>query len=82
MVATNVGGLDRIIRVDLGHAPIAPVFPNTDASMLWLYLIGIVTLATGLPCTCPPYSMSCVSFCTAGLPRPTLPRPAACPVVA
>jgi hypothetical protein len=38
-------------------------FLNAEASMRWLYLIGIVPLATGLMSTCPLYSILGLSTC-------------------
>lgn len=63
MLKTNVGGLDRILRIIVGLALIAGFFLNPDASMRWLYLIGIVPLATGLMRTCPAYSLFGLSTC-------------------
>ena len=63
MLATNVGGLDRIARVIIGLALIAGFFLNADASLRWLYLIGIVPLATGLMQTCPLYSLFGLNTC-------------------
>jgi hypothetical protein len=63
MLKTNVGGIDRILRIVVGLALIAGFFLNSDASMRWLYLIGIVPLATGLMSTCPLYSVLGLSTC-------------------
>ncbi|WP_323042364.1 DUF2892 domain-containing protein [Gemmobacter sp.] len=63
MFKTNVGGIDRILRIVVGLALIAGFFLNPDASLRWLYLIGIVPLATGLLSTCPLYSLLGVSTC-------------------
>lgn len=63
MFATNVGGIDRILRIVVGLALIAGFFLNPDASLRWLYLIGIVPLATGLMSTCPLYSLLGLSTC-------------------
>ncbi|QYK39803.1 MAG: DUF2892 domain-containing protein [Paracoccaceae bacterium] len=63
MFATNVGGIDRILRIVVGLALIAGFFLNSEASMRWLYLIGIVPLATGLLQTCPLYSVLGISTC-------------------
>ncbi|NHX27921.1 DUF2892 domain-containing protein, partial [Escherichia coli] len=48
MLKKNVGGIDRILRIVVGLALLAGFFLNADAGMRWLYLIGIVPLATGL----------------------------------
>lgn len=63
MFKTNVGGIDRILRIVVGLALIAGFFLNADASMRWLYLIGIVPLATGLLSTCPLYSLFGLNTC-------------------
>ena len=63
MFKTNVGGIDRILRIVVGLALIAGFFLNIEASMRWLYLIGIIPLATGLMRTCPLYSILGLSTC-------------------
>jgi len=63
MLAKNVGGIDRILRIVVGLALILGFFLNAEASMRWLYLIGIVPLATGLMQTCPLYSLIGLNTC-------------------
>jgi hypothetical protein len=63
MFQNNVGGIDRILRIVVGLALLAGFFLNADASMRWLYLIGIVPLVTGLFGTCPIYSILGFSTC-------------------
>lgn len=63
MLKTNVGGIDRILRIVVGLALLAGFFLNAEASMRWLYLIGIVPLATGLMSTCPLYSILGLNTC-------------------
>jgi hypothetical protein len=63
MFATNVGGIDRILRIIVGLALITGFFLNADASWRWLYLLGVVPLATGLLSTCPIYSLLGISTC-------------------
>ena len=63
MLAKNVGGIDRIARIVVGLALILGFFLNPDASLRWLYLIGIVPLATGLLQTCPAYSLLGLNTC-------------------
>lgn len=63
MLKKNVGGIDRILRIVVGLALLAGFFLNPDASMRWLYLIGIVPLATGLMSTCPLYSILGFNTC-------------------
>ncbi|OWU83883.1 hypothetical protein ATO6_15815 [Oceanicola sp. 22II-s10i] len=63
MFSKNVGGLDRILRIVVGLALIAGFFLNTEASLRWVYLIGIIPLVTGLVGTCPIYSLFGFSTC-------------------
>ena len=63
MFARNVGTLDRIVRIVVGLALLAGFFLNADASLRWLYLVGIVPLATGLFGSCALYSLFGVSTC-------------------
>ena len=63
MFKTNVGGIDRLLRVVVGLALIAGFFLNPEGQYRWLYLIGIVPLATGLLQTCPLYSIFGLSTC-------------------
>jgi hypothetical protein len=63
MLTKNVGGLDRIVRIVVGLALILGFFLNAEASLRWLYLIGIVPLATGLLQTCPAYSLFGLNTC-------------------
>lgn len=62
-MTANVGKLDRILRVVLGLALIAGFFLDTGGAYRWLYLIGIVPLATGLMSRCPLYAILGVSTC-------------------
>ena len=63
MFARNVGTIDRAARVLLGLALIAGFFLNPDASLRWLYLLGVVPLATGIFGTCGLYSLIGVNTC-------------------
>jgi len=63
MFKTNVGGIDRILRIIVGLALLAGFFLNADATYRWLYLIGIVPLVTGLMRSCPLYSILGLSTC-------------------
>jgi hypothetical protein len=60
---TNVGGLDRALRVVLGIVLLAAFFMLPEASYRWVLLIGIVPLATGLMGSCPIYSIFGWSTC-------------------
>lgn len=63
MFEKNVGGIDRIARIVIGLALIAGFFLNSEASMRWLYLIGIVPLATGLMQSCLLYKVLGINTC-------------------
>ena len=60
MFKTNVGGVDRILRIVVGLALLSLVFigPKT----LW-GLVGLVPLLTGLMKTCPAYSLIGLNTC-------------------
>lgn len=63
MFKTNVGGIDRILRIVVGLALLAGYFLNPDATYRWAYLLGIIPLATGVLSTCPLYSILGISTC-------------------
>lgn len=63
MLKKNVGQIDRTLRVVIGLALIAGFFLNPDGAYRWLYLIGIVPLATGLVGSCALYSIFGFSTC-------------------
>jgi hypothetical protein len=63
MFKTNVGTLDRALRILVGLALLAMFFFGPGWSYRWLYLIGIVPLITGLVGTCPLYSILGLSTC-------------------
>lgn len=63
MLAKNVGGIDRILRIVVGAALILGFFLNMGAAYSWLYLIGVVPLATGLMSSCPLYSIVGLNTC-------------------
>ncbi|MBC7141930.1 MAG: DUF2892 domain-containing protein [Rhodobacteraceae bacterium] len=63
MFKTNVGSIDRVLRIVLGLALLAGFFLDADATYRWAYLIGIVPLVTGLMASCPIYSILGFSTC-------------------
>ena len=65
MFKTNVGSLDRAMRVIAGAVLLALFFIYPDASWRYWALIGIIPLATGLMSSCPLYSILGVSTCPA-----------------
>ena len=54
MFKTNVGSVDRLLRIVVGIVLIALVFVGPKTPLGW---IGIVPLVTGLFSTCPLYSL-------------------------
>lgn len=64
MLKTNVGSLDRVLRIVVGLALIAWFFVDQGTGFWhWAKLIGIVPLLTGLMRTCPLYTILGVSTC-------------------
>ncbi len=57
---TNVGGIDRILRIVLGLVLIALAATGTVGLWGW---IGIVPLLTGLFRSCPAYSLLGINTC-------------------
>ena len=57
---TNVGGIDRILRIAVGVILIALTLMGTIGAWGWL---GIIPLATGIFRTCPLYSIIGFSSC-------------------
>lgn len=63
MFKKNVGNLDRVLRIVIGVAMLAGFFLNRDATYSWLYLLGIIPLATGLMSSCLIYTILGRSSC-------------------
>ncbi len=64
MFKTNVGGIDRVLRIVVGLALLVWFFMDQGSGAAnYLKLIGIVPLVTGLFGTCPLYSMLGFSTC-------------------
>lgn len=61
MFTLNVGTIDRIVRIVVGLALLAGFFLNSEASLRWLYLIGLVPLVTGLAGSCLLYRLFGIS---------------------
>lgn len=57
---TNVGGIDRILRITLGLALILAAATGTLGWWAWL---GVVPLLTGLAGRCPPYALLGLNTC-------------------
>jgi len=60
MFKTNVGGIDRVLRIVLGLVLIALVFVGPQTPLGW---IGLVPLLTGLLRKCPLYSLLGMNTC-------------------
>jgi membrane protein implicated in regulation of membrane protease activity len=58
---TNVGGIDRVIRILAGIVLIALAATGTVGWWGWL---GVVPLATGALGWCPPYSLLGINTCS------------------
>ncbi len=64
MFKTNVGGIDRVLRIVVGLALIAWWYFAPGMGLRWLPLVlGIVALETGLMSTCPLYSLIGLNTC-------------------
>ncbi len=64
-MTTNLGSIDRVVRIIVGLALIAfalgYIAPGTSWS--WVGWIGVVPLLTGLVGVCPGYAMLGLSSC-------------------
>ena len=63
MFTTNVGSVDRLLRIAIGIVLIALVFIGPQTPWGWL---GLIPLATGFLRTCPLYSLLGISTCPKG----------------
>lgn len=61
MFRSNVGGIDRTMRIVVGLVLIALVFVGPKTPWGW---IGLVPLLTGLLRTCPLYSLIGLNSCS------------------
>lgn len=59
---SNVGGIDRILRIVVGLVLVALAATGTVGAWGWL---GLLPLATGLVGWCPPYSLLGINTCKA-----------------
>ena len=60
MFKTNVGSVDRMLRIVVGLVLIALVFVGPKTPWGW---IGVIPLATGFLRTCPLYSLMGLNTC-------------------
>lgn len=65
MFQTNVGGIDRVIRIVAGIALLVAFYFSSQTGWAYLYLLGIVPLLTGIFGTCPLYSILGINTCGA-----------------
>lgn len=65
-MTSNLGTLDRILRVIVGLALIAIVFVGPKTPWGWL---GLIPLATALLGWCPPYALLGISTCSVKTPK-------------
>ena len=63
MLKTNIGTADRLLRIVLGAALLLAFAMSPREGWQWLYLIGIIPLATGLVGNCPLYSILGINTC-------------------
>ncbi len=61
---SNVGGIDKAIRIVAGIALLALVF-ILEGSARWWGLVGLVPLITGLAGWCPAYALIGINSCPA-----------------
>ena len=59
----NVGGIDKILRIVIGVALLAGYVFNSGGTYSWLYLLGIIPLATGLLGSCMLYRLVGINTC-------------------
>lgn len=59
-MTSNVGGIDRILRIVLGVVLVALAATGTVGAWGW---VGLVPLATGLIGWCPPYALLGINTC-------------------
>ncbi|MCV2870466.1 DUF2892 domain-containing protein [Defluviimonas sp. WL0002] len=66
MFKTNVGNVDRAIRIVVGVALLVWWYMAPDMSLRWVPLVlGLIALVTGVLSTCPLYSILGVNTCPA-----------------
>lgn len=64
MFKTNVGGVDRVLRIVVGLALLVWFFMDQGTGFWhWAKLIGIIPLATGLMSSCALYSLVGINTC-------------------
>ncbi|HEY9199406.1 MAG TPA: DUF2892 domain-containing protein [Gammaproteobacteria bacterium] len=61
-MSTNIGTIDRVLRILVGLGLISMVFVGPQAAWGW---IGVIPLATALIGWCPAYSLLGIKTCKA-----------------
>ncbi len=69
-MVSNVGSIDRVLRVVVGLLLLSLVF-LLEGPTRWWGLVGLVPLATGLMSYCPVYSLLGVRTCAKDAPGTT-----------
>lgn len=64
-MSTNVGGIDRIIRIVIGLALLWYATLAAPTGYNWIGWIGVIPLLTALIGSCPLYSIIGVNTCPA-----------------
>lgn len=64
-MTTNMGSIDRVVRVVIGLALLSPIF-LLDGGARWFGLIGIVPILTAAIGWCPAYLPFGISTCPRG----------------
>jgi hypothetical protein len=64
VMKTNVGGIDKVLRIVAGLALLSLIF-IIDGSARWWGLVGIVPLLTGTLGWCPAYTLVGLNTCPA-----------------
>lgn len=60
MLKTNIGGVERVVRVVAGAGIVSMAFVGPESP--WAFL-GLVPLLTGVAGWCPPYAMLGLNTC-------------------
>ena len=64
MFNTNVGTVDRVVRIIVGLAALYYAYTLHAGAGMWVVgIIGVILLATGLMSSCPLYSIFGIRTC-------------------
>jgi hypothetical protein len=75
-MSTNIGNIDRIVRVVIGLLLIAYAIPLGFSSTGWNWVgwIGVIPIVTAFVGTCPAYSVLGASTCAVGTRKSLMSR--------